>query len=353
VRLPVGILMVILVARPLEAAAIPTFILAGQSNAVGGAWPPYPPGELADPQDSLYNYLINPGSSAPFEAPSWEHVRSLWPNVANVSFGVEITFAHAMQARLGEPIAIIKVAQNGVGLHVNWRPAANDLYPPAIAKIQDALAELESLGHTPQLSGVLWVQGETDSGWDFWAGQYKQNLEALAAQFRSDLNAPELPWALNLLHIGVSQYHAGVGAAGAVELLRQQQRDFVASDPYAMSFDPSDLEQSWDYLHYTNESFLELGRRFADLFIPSADFNDDGAVDSLDLELWKQGQGDSNADGLADGTDFLLWQRQLTAPVTGAGEIPEPSTLCLVTSVVVVMTTWSRRMAALTPSFAA
>ena len=76
-----------------------------------------------------------------------------------------------------------------------------------------------------------------------------------------------------------------------------------------------------------------------------ADFNDDGFVNSLDLDIWKSSFGglgaDANDDGVSDGNDFLIWQREFSAagatvPATAA--VPEPSAgvLALVASLAFV-----------------
>jgi enterochelin esterase-like enzyme len=73
----------------------------------------------------------------------------------------------------------------------------------------------------------------------------------------------------------------------------------------------------------------------------AADFNDDGAVDYADLQLWKAGEGkatgalhrdgDADSDRDVDGADFLQWQRQVgavqTLPATSI--VPEPSAASL------------------------
>jgi hypothetical protein len=68
----------------------------------------------------------------------------------------------------------------------------------------------------------------------------------------------------------------------------------------------------------------------------SADFDDDGDVDSTDLSIWKGAfdlnqLGDADGDNDSDGNDFLLWQRQLgSIPAVAAAEtVPEPSTAVL------------------------
>jgi hypothetical protein len=316
----------LLVCRPsIAQTPIKTFIIAGQSNALGGAWPPYPPGELLDPQDSLYSYSLATGSGI-MQSSGWEQVRTLWPSPPhNVSFGVEITFAHEMEQRLGEPIAIIKVASNGSNLHEQWRPSVNILYPWLVENVQTSLAELATAGYEPDLAGMLWIQGESDSVWDFWAGQYEANLQDLVDALRIDLSASTLPVALNLLHTGTG--------APAGDLLREQQLSFTTNDPYATAFDSSDIPLGPDNLHYPNESFLALGVRFADAFAPvyaGADFNNDGHIDAADLESWSNAfgpttDGDADADGDTDGEDFLIWQRGLTTREVQRASVPEPS----------------------------
>nr|MBA3484783.1 hypothetical protein [Pirellulales bacterium] len=64
----------------------------------------------------------------------------------------------------------------------------------------------------------------------------------------------------------------------------------------------------------------------------SADFDDDGDVDSTDLGIWDGAfdlnqLGDADGDNDSDGNDFLLWQRQLGSvpAVVAAAAVPEPN----------------------------
>ena len=70
----------------------------------------------------------------------------------------------------------------------------------------------------------------------------------------------------------------------------------------------------------------------------SADFDENGKVDSADLLNWEIGfgingtsmhsDGDANGDLLVNGTDFLEWQRQVglgASPASAAIALPEPS----------------------------
>jgi len=66
-----------------------------------------------------------------------------------------------------------------------------------------------------------------------------------------------------------------------------------------------------------------------------ADFNNDAAVDGLDLGIWKgaynvSANGDADQDGYSDGNDFLIWQRQL-GPVPPLSSVPEPASWVILT----------------------
>ncbi|HYO24657.1 MAG TPA: LamG-like jellyroll fold domain-containing protein [Lacipirellulaceae bacterium] len=60
------------------------------------------------------------------------------------------------------------------------------------------------------------------------------------------------------------------------------------------------------------------------------DFNDDQAVDALDLEVWRgavgtTAQGDADGDGDSDGADFVIWQRGLGGAMAPTAAVPEPA----------------------------
>lgn len=67
----------------------------------------------------------------------------------------------------------------------------------------------------------------------------------------------------------------------------------------------------------------------------SADFDEDGDVDSTDLAIWQGAVdlnqlGDADGDNDSDGHDFLHWQRQVgSAPLSASiANVPEPSGIC-------------------------
>ena len=76
----------------------------------------------------------------------------------------------------------------------------------------------------------------------------------------------------------------------------------------------------------------------------TADFNDDGNVDHLDLAQWEgdfglNDESDANGDGLSTGLDFLVWQLQngqSSAPLATVQTVPEPQSVALILVCVIV-----------------
>ncbi len=315
------------------AAPIKVFVIAGQSNAAGGGLLVDLPASLNISQNNLYQYRQEL-SGGVVESTNWEALRPR--PMPGAGYGIELTFGLAMEQRLGEPVAVIKVAANGSGLWNRWLPEEDDLYPWMTEKVNSALGQLESLGYQADLSGFLWIQGENDAGFQQFSEVYDDNLATLASAVRTDLNAPNLPFVLNQAHVDLARPHTA--------LLRTSQQNAADLDPNMFMINADDLQLTFDSTHFTAPMFFELGRRFADVLAPSGDFNDDGLVNAADLPQWQASfggnrVGDGNADGVSDGADFLLWQRQFgynPSQSIAAIPVPEPSAaafMCLLLAV--------------------
>jgi len=99
----------------------------------------------------------------------------------------------------------------------------------------------------------------------------------------------------------------------------------ISSDRRMLSFD----------FDIAGDELLQF-RVITDLVL-SADFNNDGVVDSLDLASWESafgvnGSADADGDGDTDGADFLAWQQQVGIASTSEAAdvaVPEPLSISL------------------------
>jgi hypothetical protein len=90
--------------------------------------------------------------------------------------------------------------------------------------------------------------------------------------------------------------------------------------------------------------------------VESGDFNNDGAVNGLDLAIWKNGfgitgtaaqraAGNADGDGDVDGRDFLVWQRGVSPSASAAVvSVPEPANIALLGVVSFVAAVRRRRL---------
>lgn len=115
---------------------------------------------------------------------------------------------------------------------------------------------------------------------------------------------------------------------------------------------PTLIDPTWSWgLDYSNSDVTLV---VLDIMTLGGDFNGDGIVDEADLAVWQQNfgilmgatgaQGDADGDGDVDADDYFIWYSQVggapSAPIasitTGqfVGQVPEPSTVCLMLAAV-------------------
>lgn len=89
-----------------------------------------------------------------------------------------------------EPVGLVPCAVGGTAIK-EWEKGST-LYEEMVRRAKEALGgDDEERG---EIRAVLWFQGESDTLFDESAEAYKENMERLITNVRSDLNSPSLPF---------------------------------------------------------------------------------------------------------------------------------------------------------------
>lgn len=221
------------------------FVLLGQSNARGG----YP----TNAQVSCSSFAAS--NTFIFCQGEWTMLRPSYP--INNTFGPEVSFAVTLADRLRMPVGIIKRAIGSRSLDAEFVPRAGASYPIIIANTKASMALLDC----PILSGVLGVEGETDSGDVGSAGRYFGNLNELMGALRGDLQYPRLPMI-------ISRVQSWLSGAAYISQVRAAQETW--SNGACINTD--DLPAA-DGKHFNAQGLITLGQRFAYAYICYATAN--------------------------------------------------------------------------------
>lgn len=166
------------------------------------------------------------------------------------------TFAKAWaKAHPEVSIGIVCAVRGGTSIE-EWEKGRTKpwaLYDSALAAIQAALAEEGETGTKNRLVGILWHQGESNSGR---AEKYPEQLQALVSQWREDLEQPELPFVFGQLGQWKPDYEA------FNEMIVKQP----AAIPHSACISTEELT-NFDNAHFDSKSQRELGKRYAKAMI--------------------------------------------------------------------------------------
>ncbi len=178
-----------------DTETVRAFIFAGQSNMVGSdskvkdihRFPPFAGLEAPQP-DVRFSYCL--GRENKTESDGWVDLQPV-----NGIVGPELSFARQVTRHTQAPIAIIKVAAGGTHLGGDWNPnepMGFAMYPLALKRVQEALADLTKQGVKYRLEGFMWHQGENDMFNEKYMASYGKNLRNFLASWRRDLKTPDL-----------------------------------------------------------------------------------------------------------------------------------------------------------------
>lgn len=176
---------------------------------------------------------------------------------SNTHWGPEMEFGRTLYRAGVRDFAIIKASRGGGG-NSFWSKTATDhhMYTHVVNTVNAAIADLTSKGHTYEIKGLLYLQGESDSLTE--ANIAGTRLKELVDNLRGDL-----PNASNMHAIA-----GGIAAANATrDIVRTKQADIAASTSYIDFFPNLDLQgMLYDSLHFNKAAKRIVGERFAQAF---------------------------------------------------------------------------------------
>jgi hypothetical protein len=232
-----------------KASVIKVYLMAGQSNMDGAG--------------------LVAGLQPPYSAPQpgvkfWNNKTSDWaalqPGIgANTSaeFGPELSFGYAMHTAFpDDAICLIKYAVGATSLAYDWNPNGSGwCYNNFKATANAAIDRLSAAGYSPEIAGMLWMQGESDA-YIGMASVYAENLTNFIGRVRSDFAAPNMPFVIGR----INTYTWGTAANN--ELVREAQMAVPGTVDNASWINTDDLPLSYAG-HFNTQGQITLGARFA------------------------------------------------------------------------------------------
>ncbi|MGA0134488.1 MAG: sialate O-acetylesterase [Opitutales bacterium] len=219
------------------------YLLMGQSNMAGR-------GSIAGSQATNPRLLmLDPeGRWVLAKDPLHQQVGRIKPGV-----GPGLSFAREMlKADPKVTIGLVPCAVGGTPMQRWEKSKRGDLYKRAVERAQLA-------AQVGVISGVLWHQGESDTGKMGDAESYQARLSRMIKNLREDLGRPELPVVVGQLgeFLSVDEKHPGLEAVRAAI---RKIPDVVPHNGYA---DSAGLKDKGDKLHFDADGANKLGVRYA------------------------------------------------------------------------------------------
>jgi hypothetical protein len=219
------------------------YLLMGQSNMAGR-------GKVEAEDQTPHPRVLVFTPSNQWE-PAIEPITHDKPGMLGVGPGV--AFGKALADSMPEAtIGLVPCAVGGTPLK-RWQ-RGGDLYSNAVHRARLAM-------HDGTLKGVLWHQGESDSGTSTNANTYGRRLAEMVRDLRADLGAPNLPFVAG--QIGEFLYDRGPEHAQYPRVVNEALANLPEALPFTACAKSHGLHDKGDQLHFDSASQRELGRRYA------------------------------------------------------------------------------------------
>lgn len=168
--------------------------------------------------------------------------------------GIGSSFARTMaEASPDATIGLIPCAVGGTPL-ARWSKGG-DLYLQALERAKLALKD-------GTLKGILWHQGESDSGTERTASTYGERLATMVKDLRADLGAGDVPFVAGKLGEFLKREDKD-GKPALWPKVNEQIGAVAKHVPNSAAVESKDLKHKGDSVHFDTPSLREFGNRYA------------------------------------------------------------------------------------------
>lgn len=176
-------------------------------------------------------------------------------------WGPEFGLARTLFDSGDSGVMVIKASRGGGG-NGFWLPNTGHMYNHLLSQIDAGLTAVQQAGHTFDVRGFLYLQGESNGGGE--AAAAGARLQTLINNVQSHINAGYANAAADMYSV-VGEIAAS--SSNANRALTTTQQLELANASEAISFiATSDLPIKRDGIHFGRDPKLEIGRRYGDAF---------------------------------------------------------------------------------------
>jgi hypothetical protein len=253
-----------------KGAHIEVFLMGGQSNMNGRADASELPTSLQNTQSDVDLYWHRTQASSNVGHVTEDVWTSLAPGTGHGTsstvyakeFGPEVTFGRTLaDANLAKNIGLIKYSHGGTNLYSDWA-SGGTYYNTFIDTVTLGLQAITARGDTYTIQGMLWQQGESDTGAE--SSQYQTNLTSLVSRIRADVGVNNLPFVIGGLSDSQSSSVNTIGSG--YYNVRQAQEAVAMNDSNVYFLDTDGFEvRPGDAIHFGVDGQQDIGTGAAEL----------------------------------------------------------------------------------------